>query len=105
MKEGERIKLFENTDVNAYIGLVNDMGFHAKLIGNYLYIGKPIKYNRGTVDLVKLGNRIRRARKEKGIDRTALAKLMNVDTQTVYNWERGCQCPKEYEKLERILDL
>lgn len=58
-------------------------------------------------DTLGVGNRIRLLRKQKHLDKSALAKLCDVTTRTVTSWEDGTTQPSlvAVTKLARIFDV
>lgn len=45
------------------------------------------------MDCIKIGNLIRKLRREKGLTQLALADKMNISDKAVSKWERGLGCP------------
>lgn len=48
------------------------------------------------VDQVKIGNFLKKLRKEKGITQEQLAEILNVSGRTVSRWENGVSPTKGY---------
>ena len=48
------------------------------------------------VDQVKIGNFLKKLRKEKGITQEQLAEILNVSGRTVSRWETGVSQTKRY---------
>jgi len=55
----------------------------------------------------KLGERLKRAREEKGISRKKLAQELHIDPKNIYEWEKGKVLPssKYLAKLSKILNI
>ena len=51
------------------------------------------------VDQVKIGNFLKKLRKEKGITQEQLAEILNVSGRTVSRWETGNNMPVSYTHL------
>ena len=102
--ENERIKVFPETDVDAYIRYFRNQGYTCHLEGNEIVIGKPIA---STYNYKNLGCLIYKKRTEKGISRGYFAKMVEVNVDTVYNWEIGQRMPFKYnlERIMKILDI
>ena len=99
LKEGDKIKIFPDTDVLQYLDYIKRSGFRATREGNYIVIGKPYEYYRST----DYGNQIKKARRAKGWTRAELAEKCGVKEATVFGWEIGRKRPQEWQKVQRIL--
>ncbi len=51
-----------------------------------------------------IGKILRRMRKEKGMNQTELADMLNIDQTTLSGWERGYRQPT-YEAIHTIADI
>ena len=91
-KKGEQIKIFENTDVDAYVRLIRNAGYKYKVGSEYIKVGER---NRLTLDRMKVGRMLRIARKKRGISREALSEAIGVLDKTMFEWERGYRVPCE----------
>lgn len=52
----------------------------------------------------KLGERLKELREEKGLLGKDLAKVFNVESATITNWEKGNRCPKD-DTLIKLADF
>ena len=95
--EGEKIKIFPETNIESYRNWINDEGFVCKVHRDYIEVGK--RYKRHQFDLKALGRTISVHRKAKGWSREKLAKEMHVHFDTIFGWEDGIRQPRE-EKIE-----
>ena len=91
MYPGMRIAIFPDTDVRAYIQMINGLGYHSKKYRHYIEVGEPMK---ATYDRLKLARTLRRARKAK-MKREDIARIMGVCEESVYNWEIGRTIPRK----------
>ena len=102
LQEGDMIKVFENTDSESYIRFIKDnLHFRAKLKGEYIIIGKPYK----SYNTTNYGKQIKEARRAKKMTREQLAEACGVKVATVYDWEIGRKMPKEWRKVQKILEI
>lgn len=103
--EGERIKIFPDTDIRSYTNWISSQGFSYFIHGEYIVIGRKGKYF--TYDAVALGRLICSHRKSKGWDRFDLAEKLNVSEDSVFEWEIGRKQPKEKNllRLKEILEI
>ena len=99
--EGERIKIFPETQVEAYKTWINDEGFACKIRRDYIEVGKRINHRK--FNEVKLGILISSRRKAKGWNRYKLARSVGVHEGTVTNWEIGIREPKR-ETICKIME-
>ena len=96
-KKGEQIRIFENTNVDAYARLIRDAGYKYKVGSEYITI---IGRNKILLDRMKVGRILRIARKKRGISREALSEAIGVLDKTMFEWERGYRVPCE-KNLEK----
>lgn len=104
LHEGERIKVFPDTDVHQYGRWINTQGFNFKRSGDYLIVlsNKTPRYDR------KLFAHIFKHRlKLKNISREEISKKLEVTEYTVWTWEIGRFMPRKYnlDKLMNLLDI
>ena len=102
MFEGMKIKIFPETDVNAYTDFIKSKGYSYKVNGNYIMIGKKTNKEEERRDFAK---RLRTARREHKYSRRILADKIGVRENTIYNWEIAYSSPsdKNYKKLRVYL--
>ena len=93
MKTGDKIKVFEDTDIRAYINWVNSKGFYAHYFNGYIYIGDSFTANEKKRN--KIARSIRKSREKTGLSIEELANKIGVRETTVFNWERGYSKPSE----------
>lgn len=86
MKTGDKIKMFEDSDVDAYMRLVACNGFRPKFEDGYVIVGESYY---GGEDKNLIGESLYKARRELKMDRKKFAELIGVTKSTVCNWERG----------------
>lgn len=99
LKTGDKIKIFNQEDIEKYLTLVKRLGFRASRQGYYVVVGEPYLY---TTDY---GKQIKTARRNKGMTRTELADAVGVKPKTVFEWEIGRKAPKEWRKVQKILGI
>lgn len=104
LSEGDRIKVFENTDVHSLIHYIRTQGFRAELHGEYILIIGRYKYQK-ELKGVQFGNWLKNARREKGLTREKFAEACGVSVRTVWDWEIGIRYPKDIWIVQRVLDL
>lgn len=104
LQENERIKVFPETDVDAYIRYFRNQGYSCKLEGNELVIGKKIRL---TYDSIKLGELIHSKRNARKITRGQFADMLGVTVIAVFKWEIGQRKPYDYNlnNIIRILEI
>lgn len=104
LQENERIKIFPDTDVDAYIRYFRNEGYSCKVEGNEIVIGKKIRLTYGST---KLGKLIYNKRNEKKISRGEFAEKLGVSVDSVFKWEIGQRKPFDYNlnNIVEILDI
>ena len=102
LQEGEKIKVFDNTDTESYIRYIKEtLHFRATLKGEYIIIGKPYKaYN-----TTNYGKQIKEARRAKKMTREELAEKCGVKVKTVLDWEMGRTMPKQWWVVQKVLEI
>lgn len=102
--EGERIKIFPDTDFNQYCRFIHSQGFTYKKVGEYLIILKKAypKYDRKTFSKI-----FTHRRKLKKLSREEVAEKVGVTEYTVFTWEIGRFMPSKYnlDKIMPVLDI
>lgn len=103
MFTGEMIKVFPDTDIQAYTRMIHEAGFHSSLEGEYLIVGNPLVMA-SEEQRRALGRKITAQMKEKGYSREQLANELGVKLYTVWDWQLGRNSPNEYnrEKLRKV---
>ncbi len=97
---GDRIKVFEDTDVEAYINYIEiEKGFEAELYGDYIIVGEPYVKHIDT----SYAKQIKFFRKLRNMSREELAEACLVTEQTVWNWELGRTIPREWWRVQKVL--
>ena len=99
LKEGDRIKIFPDTNIYTYMNFIKDSGFRCHLEGNHIVVDKAYEWHRTSV----YGKQIKEARKAKGWTRAELAEKCGVRESTVFDWELGTRRPQEWQKVQKIL--
>lgn len=104
---GEKIKVFNETDTEAYIRAIREDGFKVKQKGEYLIVGERDKRQYGKKDWGKLdciGNRIHNIRKQMYFTTEELAEEIGTKAITIEAWEDGRTIPKG-KTFERFLEF
>lgn len=91
-KKGDKIRIFKDTDKEAYGRWLRDEGYTYSIGSEFITITGKTKY---TLDALKLSRTLRLARKRKGITREDLSDAMGVCYDSVFSWEIGRQTPKK----------
>lgn len=99
--EGERIKIFPETDVRQYERWIAMQGFTFKKSGDYLVIVKKVL---AEFDEKRFAQMLVHRRKLKGISREEMANKVGVTEYTAWTWEIGRAMPNAYN-LERIMTV
>lgn len=96
LHRGDKIKVFSNTDVGAYIDYLESIGFRSKLDGSYIVItGFNSKHKRKDFEKLKeVGKRIRDIRKRMYFSVNEIAEEIGTTPITVDAWECGRTIPK-----------
>lgn len=102
MNTGDYIKMFPDSDVDAYIRLVESYGFRSSYKNGYIAVGKAYK---DPADKKTFAERIIRERKKLKLDQDEFAEYLGVSKTTIYNWELGNRLPGEYnrQQLKKII--
>lgn len=93
MFQGMIIKIFPDTDIEAYRRYIRECGYSSSVHKDYLKVGKPLN-NRG-LDPAKLGKILLKLRTYKRLDRQTVAKKIGVSEDAIYVWETGRRVPKD----------
>ena len=101
LKTGDKIKVFPNSNVNAYANMIREEGFRCEREGEYLVVGEKYK----DLEMAALPSTIKYARKRKGISQAQLAEMCEVTKQTVSNWKYGYTVPRDMDKVKEILEF
>lgn len=96
-KKGDQIRIFKDTDKEAYGRWIREEGYKYITGSEYITITGKRKY---TLDALKLSRTLRMARKHKGIEREELCKAMGVCYDTMFSWEVGKSTPRT-DNLEK----
>ena len=104
---GEKIKVFKETNTEAYIRVIREDGFKVTQKGEYLIVGERDKRKYGKKDWGKLdciGNRIHSIRKQMYFTTEELAEEIGTKANTIEAWEYGRTIPKG-KTFERFLEF
>lgn len=104
---GEKIKVFKETNTEAYIRVIREYGFKVTQKGEYLIVGERDKRKYGKKDWDKLesaGSRIRFIRKRMYFTAEELAEEIGTKAITIEAWEDGRTIPKG-KTFERFLEF
>lgn len=86
IKTGDRIKMFEDTEVSSYVKLIKDLGFDCHRKGNYLYVGERVSET--------LKDRIKNMRISMYFQRKEIAQELGMPYRDYVAWEEGKAIPK-----------
>lgn len=89
--QGERIKMYPDTDVQAYLNFIRDSGWNCKTSGEYIIVTTQRGNN---IDRVKLAQVLKDARRKIKTPREKLAKELGVAECTIWSWEVARTIPK-----------
>ena len=97
MFEGMEIKVFPDTNINAYINMINDEGFDAFYQNGKIIVGKQLK-NDFAINLA-------RARRKSGSTKKELADKLQLSYSSINDYEKGDRIPGKYamEKINRFM--
>ena len=102
--EGERIKIFPETNVPQYEKWISSQGYRFRRSGDYLIVlGKDYpKY-----DKKQFAKLLTHRMKLKGLTEEQIATEVQVTEYTVWTWEIGRFMPSRYNlnKLMKVLDI
>jgi len=102
IKQGDKIKIFKDTDVDSYLRYIRHyLQLKAEIKGGYIVVGEP----RRTYNTTDYSKQIKDARKKKKLSRQQLAALCGVKEQTVFDWEVRGIVPREWRKVQKILEI
>ena len=103
--EGERIKIFPDTDVNQYCRFIRKQGFSFKKEGEFLIVLR--KNSRLEYDKETFAEILIHRMKIKGFTREKLAEEIGVTQQAIFYWEKGKIMPSKFslEMMMPVLDI
>lgn len=96
-RKGQQIRIFKDTDTEAYARWIHDEGYNYKVGSEYITI---LGLRKRTIDPLKLARTLRIARKKKGIRREDLCEAIGVKYETLFWWEIGRSKPRA-DNLEK----
>ncbi len=108
MQVGDKIKIFPDTNINAYVDLIHNSGFNCYVSRGKKYIeivARRVKVDRNLKETSKI---LTEAMNKKGISEDELAKLVGVKSAySVWNWTHGLNSPSKEnkKKLKKILGV
>ena len=102
MNTGDKIKIFPDTDVQAYENMLHDMGFSCKRKGAYIYITDKYRYSEE--DKKEFGMILSTWMKNNKINGKQLAKKLHYNASTISNWKNGKNIPN-YEIKKELREL
>ena len=99
MFEGMEIKVFPDTNIQAYIKMINDEGYDAFYQNNKIYVGKQIKSD-FAIDLSK-------ARKKKNMSIQQMADKLQISYTTLLSYEKDKRTPGKYimGKIKEFMEV
>lgn len=99
--EGMEIKIFPETEKEAYIRLIHENGFHCHIKRDRIIVGNRL---RDPVDKAEGAKRIKDARKLNGLTRQQAASRLGISRDTLVDWEMGRRYPNKKNRL-RLAEL
>ena len=99
--EGMTIKIFPETDKDAYVRFIRDNGFKCYLKSDCIRIGTR---THEPIDKEARARKLRQARKLNGLTRAEVAEKIHVSKDTLYSWEIGRTYPSK-KNLQKLIDL
>lgn len=104
LKEGDRIKIFPDTNKKQYVDLIYKEGFRSRIHHDFIEVGSPLC---GNNEQIEFAMAIKNARRSKGMKRSELAKEVGTHNITVFNWETGRSMPSNsnLKKLKQVLGM
>lgn len=102
MKTGDKIKIFPDTDIYAYMMMIHDMGYQCKKIKDFIIVGERYRLE---IDHKEVARTIRHFRKRAKMSQKQLAEEIGVGIETVMNWEVGVSLPSKFneELLKQVI--
>ena len=109
LKRGDKIKVFSDTDTDAYINYFDSIGLTSKLENGFIVItGYNFRKYQGRGKdsqlLQDIGKRIRDIRKKMYFTVDEIAEEIGTRPMTVYAWESGRRKPKG-EAFQKFLEF
>lgn len=108
LKRGDKIKVFSNTDIDAYIYYFDSIGFNSKLEDGYIeitgYNCQRYKHKKDYANLQEIGNRIKDIRKKMFFSVDEIAEEIGTKPTTIYSWESGRTKPRG-EAFQKFLEF
>lgn len=99
IKEGDKIRFFEDTNVGSYVRFIESKGFNCYIKGFYIFVGE-----RKTYDTKSIGSRIKRMRELIYFGRGEMAKELGISQAKYDSWEAGKEVP-EGKELKAFCEL
>lgn len=106
MRRGDRIKIFPDTDVEAYVRYFHSIGFRTKVHSDYIELTEYTRGRRGRryTNLNVIGERIKYIRTQMFFSVNELADELMVRPSTIQAWEDGKAIPKG-QQFNRFLEF
>ena len=95
--EGMTIKIFPDTDVDAYVRYIHDCGYKCYRRSEFIRIGRKLHE---PIDKEARARKLREARKFSGLTRKQVAEKMKIKPETIYSWEIGRTYPNKKHREE-----
>lgn len=108
MQVGDKIKIFPDTNINAYVDLIHNCGFNCYVSRGKTYIEIVAKRVKADRHLKETAKKISEAMYEKGLSEEKLAELVGLKSSySVWNWTHGISSPSNdnKKKLKKILGV
>lgn len=102
LRTGMKIKIFPETDAEAYVRMIKEHGYTATIYRDHITIGMRRKTNE--LDKEKLARLIRTKRRAAGKTREEVAAELHTVTKNIFEWEIGTKQPKK-ENLEKLIKI
>ena len=100
IESGMKIKIFPDTNIEAYCRMIRDMGFNCHATSHYIFVDE----RRSTEKQRTYGERIRKARLRYGFTREEVAEEIGTSLRNVIEWESGYRTPPKVY-MDRIKEL
>lgn len=101
MNTGMKIKIFPDTDVEAYVRYIKEKGFNSTVYKDFILVEGSLKTE--YIDKTALGNALIVARANRGISREEMSQAIGVSENAIFSWEIGRTIPRA-DNLKRFCE-
>ena len=102
MQTGMKIKIFEDTDVDAYVDYIEECGYECHVKSGYILIGD--RKCGFSIDREKLGKILESTRKKKRISREKMSQIVGISESLLFYIEHGMASVKE-ERIHKLCEV